>query len=133
MTSTPTPTGTAVPTDGGFDLVFPRTFQAPIEDVWASVTESERTARWFGPWRGEAGPEQMAIDSESSARMAALLQVLPEKQREIIILRVVVGMSAEETAEAVGSTAGAVRVAQHRALSRLKAEITSAGQGRDYA
>ena len=71
--------------------------------------------------RGEAGPEQMAIDSESSARMAALLQVLPEKQREIIILRVVVGMSAEETAEAVGSTAGAVRVAQHRALSRLKA------------
>jgi RNA polymerase sigma-70 factor (ECF subfamily) len=32
-------------------------------------------------------------------------------------------MSAEETAEAVGSTAGAVRVAQHRALARLKAEI----------
>ena len=31
-------------------------------------------------------------------------QVLPEKQREILILRVVVGMSAEETAEAVGST-----------------------------
>ena len=65
----------------------------------------------------------MAIDSESSARMAKLLAVLPEKQREILILRVVVGMSAEETAEAVGSTAGAVRVAQHRALARLKAEI----------
>ncbi|ORB27882.1 sigma-70 family RNA polymerase sigma factor [Mycolicibacterium parafortuitum] len=84
-------------------------------------------------YSGEAGPEQMAIDSESSARMAELLQVLPEKQREILILRVVVGMSAEETAVAVGSTAGAVRVAQHRALSRLKAEITATGQGRDYA
>ena len=36
----------------------------------------------------------------------------------------------EETAEAVGSTAGAVRVAQHRALARLKAEI--AGTGFDY-
>jgi RNA polymerase sigma-70 factor, ECF subfamily len=71
----------------------------------------------------EAGPEQMALDSESSARMTKLLSVLPEKQREILILRVVVGMSAEETAEAVGSTAGAVRVAQHRALARLKAEI----------
>jgi RNA polymerase sigma-70 factor (ECF subfamily) len=70
-----------------------------------------------------AGPEQMAIDAESSARMDKLLATLPEKQREIIILRVVVGMSAEETAEAVGSTAGAVRVAQHRALARLKAEI----------
>ena len=48
------------------------------------------------------------------------MQVLPEKQREILILRIVVGMSAEETAEAVGSTPGAVRVAQHRALAKLK-------------
>ena len=56
-----------------------------------------------------------------------LLDELPDKQREILILRVVVGMSAEETAEAVGSTAGAVRVAQHRALARLKAEIISTG------
>lgn len=80
---------------------------------------------------GEAGPEQLAIDSEASARMAKLLQVLPEKQREILILRVVVGMSAEETADAVGSTAGAVRVAQHRALARLKSELTA--NGRDHA
>ena len=75
----------------------------------------------------EAGPEQMAIDSESAARMDKLLATLPEKQREIVILRVVVGMSAEETAVAVGSTAGAVRVAQHRALARLKAEIVATG------
>jgi RNA polymerase sigma-70 factor (ECF subfamily) len=77
----------------------------------------------------EAGPEQMALDSESSARMNRLLSVLPERQREILILRVVVGMSAEETAEAVGSTAGAVRVAQHRALARLKTEITATEHG----
>jgi RNA polymerase sigma-70 factor (ECF subfamily) len=79
----------------------------------------------------DLGPEQMAIDTESSARMDKLLATLPEKQREIVILRVVVGMSAEETAEAVGSTAGAVRVAQHRAIAKLKAEIGEAG--RDYA
>ena len=77
-----------------------------------------------------AGPEQMAINADSAARMDALLQVLPEKQREILILRVVVGLSAEETAEAVGSTAGAVRVAQHRALARLKSEITATGYDR---
>lgn len=75
----------------------------------------------------EASPEQLAIESESSARMAALLQTLPEKQREILILRVVVGMSAEETAETVGSTPGAVRVAQHRALAKLKVQLTAAG------
>jgi RNA polymerase sigma-70 factor (ECF subfamily) len=71
----------------------------------------------------------MAMDADSSARMNKLLAILPEKQREILILRVVVGMSAEETAEAVGSTAGAVRVAQHRALARLKQEIISTGHG----
>jgi RNA polymerase sigma-70 factor (ECF subfamily) len=79
----------------------------------------------------EAGPEQMALDNESSERMNKLLAVLPDKQREILILRVVVGMSAEETAEAVGSTPGAVRVAQHRALARLKSEIIATGH--DYA
>jgi RNA polymerase sigma-70 factor (ECF subfamily) len=78
----------------------------------------------------EPGPEQVAIDADSATRMNELLGVLPDKQREILILRVVVGLSAEETAEAVGSTAGAVRVAQHRALARLKSEIVAAGQ--DY-
>jgi RNA polymerase sigma-70 factor, ECF subfamily len=78
----------------------------------------------------DAGPEQMALDADSAARMTELLDVLPAKQREILILRVVVGLSAEETADAVGSTPGAVRVAQHRALTRLRAEII--GAGRDY-
>lgn len=80
----------------------------------------------------EAGPEQMAVQADTSERMNQLLQILPEKQREILILRIVVGLSAEETADAVGSTPGAVRVAQHRALARLKTEITATG-GADYA
>jgi uncharacterized protein YndB with AHSA1/START domain len=40
----------------GNDLILTRTFRAGIDDVWASVTESSRTARWFGQWTGEAGP-----------------------------------------------------------------------------
>ena len=48
---------------------------------------------------------------------------MPDKQREILVLRVVVGLSAEQTADAVGSTPGAVRVAQHRALSRLRRTV----------
>lgn len=73
----------------------------------------------------EAGPEQRAMQGELSGRMAQLLRVLPEKQREILLLRVVVGLSAEETAEAVGSTPGAVRVAQHRALARLRKTLSA--------
>jgi uncharacterized protein YndB with AHSA1/START domain len=40
----------------GLDLSLTRTFRAPAEDVWASVTEPARTARWFGPWEGDAAP-----------------------------------------------------------------------------
>src|ERR1700675_1326797 len=78
-------------------------------------------------WSTEASPEQRAIQFDSASRMTELLEILPAKQREILILRVVVGLSAEETAAAVGATPGAVRVAQHRALSRLKSEIVAAG------
>ncbi|GAB40830.1 sigma-70 family RNA polymerase sigma factor [Gordonia sp. w5E2] len=73
------------------------------------------------------GPEQSALDADASREMKALLALIPEKQREVLILRLVVGLSAEETAEAVGSTPGAVRVAQHRALAKLKEQLRKAG------
>ncbi|WP_255218537.1 SRPBCC domain-containing protein [Nocardia carnea] len=50
------PSGRLQKTPDGQDLILTRTYRAPITDVWASITESERTARWFGPWKGEAGP-----------------------------------------------------------------------------
>ena len=43
----------------GNDLVLARTVQAPVEDVWASLTRAERTALWFGPWEGRAGPGEV--------------------------------------------------------------------------
>ncbi|MCZ4554806.1 MULTISPECIES: sigma-70 family RNA polymerase sigma factor [Rhodococcus] len=76
----------------------------------------------------DEGPEKLALDSETTRQMSALLGTLPEKHREILVLRLVVGLSAEETAAAVGSTAGAVRVAQHRALAKLKNEVAKAGE-----
>lgn len=50
------PTGRVVPTDSGIDLVVERYLQAPVADVWGSLTESTRTALWFGPWEGEGRP-----------------------------------------------------------------------------
>lgn len=70
-------------------------------------------------------PEQRALQGELTGEMGRLLRELPDKQREIVVLRVMVGLTAEETAEAVGSTPGAVRVAQHRALSRLRKVLSS--------
>ncbi len=75
------------------------------------------------------GPEQRALQAELAGQMDRLLDTLSDKLREIIVLRVVVGLSAEETAEVVGSTACAVRVAQHRALTRLRNLLPSQAMG----
>ena len=47
---------TLIDTPDGRDLVLTRSFRAPIEDVWASVTEPDRTERWFGRWTGDGRP-----------------------------------------------------------------------------
>lgn len=50
------PTGRLIVTPAGRTLELSRTLQAPIDEVWAALTESKRTGRWIGTWSGEAGP-----------------------------------------------------------------------------
>lgn len=38
---------------GGGQLVFTRTFHAPLADVWAACTEPKRLERWIGTWTGD--------------------------------------------------------------------------------
>jgi RNA polymerase sigma-70 factor, ECF subfamily len=52
------------------------------------------------------------------------LDSLPATQRDVVILRMLVGLSTEETAEAVGMSPAGVRLTQHRALVRLRGTIT---------
>ncbi len=66
------------------------------------------------------GPEELALRASDARRARELLHQLPERLRELLILRVAVGLSADETARALGMTPGAVRVAQHRALNKLR-------------
>jgi RNA polymerase sigma-70 factor (ECF subfamily) len=66
------------------------------------------------------GPETLAIRAADAREARSLLDRLPETMRELVVLRVAVGMSAEETGRALGMSAGAVRVAQHRAVQRLR-------------
>jgi RNA polymerase sigma-70 factor (ECF subfamily) len=67
------------------------------------------------------GPEEAAMRGADAQRARELLSALPETLRELLVLRVAVGLSAEETGRALGMSAGAVRVAQHRAVQRLRA------------
>ncbi|CAN5472834.1 hypothetical protein BH23CHL4_BH23CHL4_20620 [soil metagenome] len=70
----PEPTGRLIRTPDGRTLLITRTFRAPIEDVWASLTESERTARWIGPWTGEGrvgGTVMVQMTEEEGAEPSA--------------------------------------------------------------
>ena len=68
----------------------------------------------------DLGPEDRAIDSDSTKRMERLLSQLPATQREVLLLRTVVGLSGKETADALGLSPGSVHVLQHRAIAKLR-------------
>ncbi|MCW0213428.1 MAG: sigma-70 family RNA polymerase sigma factor [Pseudonocardia sp.] len=65
-------------------------------------------------------PDDLAVRAERAEMVLKLLGRLPERHREVLRLRVVVGLTAVQTAEILGSTPGSVRVTQHRALVALR-------------
>ncbi|GAA3584033.1 RNA polymerase sigma factor ShbA [Amycolatopsis ultiminotia] len=73
-------------------------------------------------------PELHALRLDLGSRLQELLTRLAPLQQEILALRIIVGLSANETAETLGISAGNVRVTQHRALSKLREMI----QGQDF-
>jgi RNA polymerase sigma-70 factor (ECF subfamily) len=57
--------------------------------------------------------------------IAHLVASLPPDQAEVLMLRVVGGLTVDESAEVMGKRPGTVRVLQHRALRRLARELGS--------
>jgi RNA polymerase sigma-70 factor (ECF subfamily) len=78
-------------------------------------------------------PEDFVIRRSEAASAHELLDQLPDRLREVMVLRVGAGMSAEETGAALGMSAGAVRVAQHRALTKMRRGLERRGVARRYA
>ena len=57
---------------GAFDaeqhtLTLRREFAAPASDVWASITESDRLARWFGTWAGDPSTGRVTVTMNAEA------------------------------------------------------------------
>ncbi|MGA2096365.1 MAG: RNA polymerase sigma factor [Candidatus Acidiferrum sp.] len=63
--------------------------------------------------------------------LAALLEPLPNSQREVIEMLKVAGMSLEEVARATSSSVGSVKQKAHRAYERLRERLTAMGLGSD--
>jgi len=66
------------------------------------------------------GPEVTAVLAAQVAELRTLMELIPANYREVLVLRVALHYSAEETARIMGSSAGAVRVMQHRAMTKLR-------------
>jgi RNA polymerase sigma-70 factor (ECF subfamily) len=71
----------------------------------------------------DEGPEHHVLRAELRGEMDELVQTLPVRHQQIVFMRIVVGMSAEQTARVLDTTPGAIRVAQHRALAHLRSRI----------
>ena len=76
----------------------------------------------------EASDPSQIVDDEYSTRDAiALISQLPEKQAEVVLLRVVADLDVDTVASILGKSSGVVRVLAHRGLKRLAELVAESG------
>ncbi len=82
----------------------------PMPDAWLAGAETDPAARYH-------------LRESVALAFVAALQVLTAPQRAALLLRDVVGMSADETADALGQTVSATNSALHRARSAIDERV----------
>jgi RNA polymerase sigma-70 factor (ECF subfamily) len=87
---------------------------------------SELDPSWPAPERGDS-PFEAAARAELERRVEAALGRLSLRDREVLLLVGVEGMTPSEAAEVCGWSAGTLRARLHRARERLAAEMDPAG------
>jgi RNA polymerase sigma factor (sigma-70 family) len=94
-----------------------------IADYWQAFyhkATSSLDALLEAGWEGPAENEDASFEASSGAadHVQRLLQELPERDREVLTCRFLLGLSTRETAARMGLTEGNVRILQFRALKR---------------
>ena len=80
-----------------------------------------------GDRAGPDDPEGVTLSAISTRdAVRSIVQELPFEQAEIVLLRVLGDLDVKQVATLLGKSPGAVRVAQHRALQRLRRSLDSA-------
>jgi RNA polymerase sigma-70 factor (ECF subfamily) len=75
---------------------------------------------WSAPRRAWEDPERRAASLELRDELRAALEALPERQRLVVTLRDVEGLSSDEACELLALTPGNERVLLHRGRTRLR-------------
>lgn len=76
-------------------------------------------ARRLVPWGQVANVKEEALELLGTELALSCIAMLPPSQADVVLLRVLGGLSIGEVAKILGKRSGAVRVLQHRALRRL--------------
>ena len=98
-------------------------------DAARKRTREARVGWCATTWVTPLGPDcaDEVVDAMTAAEAVALVRRLPPLQAEVVLLRVVGELSAEEVGRLVGRSPGAVRVASHRGLRALSQMVGPAG------
>ncbi|HEY7823086.1 MAG TPA: sigma-70 family RNA polymerase sigma factor [Acidimicrobiia bacterium] len=71
--------------------------------------------------------EDEAVNQLVTAELVEAFEQLTVDQRDVLALRMISGLTLEQTAEVLGKQTGAVKALQHRALASLQKQLESAG------
>jgi RNA polymerase sigma-70 factor (ECF subfamily) len=104
----------ALSPDSTTPTVDPSRFRGP-DDEWSNGWTPVGSPQ---PW--SPSPEDEALAGEIRGQVATALQELPERQRTVVSLRDVHGMSADEVCDALDISAANQRVLLHRGRARLR-------------
>ena len=98
--------------------------RSPLEDA-----AEEPTRTWFSLAQRDNTPESAVLSREILLQLDRAMSVLPPRQRQVVTMREISGMSAEEVCAALGISAANQRVLLHRARAALRAALTGYYRG----
>lgn len=75
------------------------------------------------PDHPQPGGEDDVVAGLDARRVRAVLDALPEDQREVVVLRFLLDLPLAEVADVVGRSLPAVKALQHRGLARLRCHL----------
>ncbi len=116
--------------------LFHRILQSRIRDWYRRSAVRNRFRVWFGngddegddpmqnqPDHSGQGPQQALQNERFGSELERSLRALPNRQQQAFLLRAWEGLSVEQTAKAMGCSAGSVKTHYSRALQVLRVRL----------
>ncbi len=111
----------------GFEAWIFQILRNIVIDTYRRSGRAPRTVEEGSTHQEDESADALLADVEAKAVRGAF-QLLSKADQEVLYLRVVQNLGASETAQILGKRPGAVRMAQVRALERLRAALTETGE-----